>query len=296
MNKTDAIAHINATVIVQLEAVMEGRATALPWTRPWKTGASMPFNGATKRPYHGTNIIILWLSGFDDPRWYTYNQAMDLGMPVRKGQKGTKVLFWRFIEKERVDGGIDKIPLVREYTVFNYAQLSVDEKATAAEILEQPKTHAPELELLARVETLSLSGGLEHGFDKAAYDPISDAITMPAKASFTSEAAYAATLAHEAVHATGAEKRLKREFGKRFGDLAYAQEELVAEIGAAMTCAMLGVQGQLQHVEYLAHWVQVLKNDRFALVTAAREAEKAARLLMEGAEEEEKELDEAAAA
>jgi antirestriction protein ArdC len=117
---------------------------------------------------------------------------------------------------------------------------------------------------------------LTHGGDRAFYSPGTDSITLPRPEAFNDEASYYGTALHEHAHWTGSEHRLNRTFGKRFGDSAYAFEELVAELAAAFLTADLGIPGKLQHPEYLAHWATVLGNDKQALWTAASAATKAA--------------------
>jgi antirestriction protein ArdC len=92
---------------------------------------------------------------------------------------------------------------------------------------------------------------------------------------------YYATLVHELTHWSGAKQRLDRDMGKRFGDQAYAAEELVAEIGSAFLCAELGLTQELRadHAQYLAHWLQLLKNDSRAIFAAAAKASEAAAYL-----------------
>jgi len=100
---------------------------------------------------------------------------------------------------------------------------------------------------------------------------------MPRPEAFTSLDAYSATALHELTHWTGHESRCKREFGKRFGDQAYAAEELVAEIGSAFLCAFLGINSSLEHhASYVQHWRQLLKSDPRAIITAAGKAQAAA--------------------
>ncbi len=90
----------------------------------------------------------------------------------------------------------------------------------------------------------------------------------------TSAEAYCATALHELVHWTGHPSRLNRTFGQRFGDAAYAFEELVAELGSAFVLGQIGlVDATIEgHAAYLDHWLQVLRNDRTAIFTAARHA------------------------
>lgn len=276
------------TIIDALEAIQNGERTAAPWAQPWSSKSGdvargMPFNGATGRPYHGGNIMILWLSGYADARWYTYKQAMEAGTPVRKGQKGTHVIFWQPFKKKKEDGKEETGILMRTYVVFNHEQLSheVSQEEDAGETSKE-RTEESKSEIDAGfVANLNLRGGLDHRGSKAMYVPSIDQIVMPPAMSFTDARHYVHTLAHECAHATGAEHRLNRAFGKRFGDSAYAVEEMVAEMAAAFVSAHLGIEGpELQHVEYLAHWVKVLKTERNALLTIAKQAEAAYRMVL----------------
>src|SRR5262249_54447111 len=81
---------------------------------------------------------------------------------------------------------------------------------------------------------------------------------------------------HELGHWTGHKSRLEREFGKRFGDKAYAAEELVAELTAAFLCAEFAIDGELRHAGYIGNWIALLKDDSRAFFTAASHAQKAA--------------------
>jgi antirestriction protein ArdC len=106
--------------------------------------------------------------------------------------------------------------------------------------------------------------------------PSTDAIQLPYQSSFNSAAHYYATALHELTHWTGAKHRLNRDFSGRFGNPAYAFEELVAEIGAAYLCADHGIQGELRHAGYIGHWLKACRDDNTAIFKAAALAQKAA--------------------
>ena len=112
-------------------------------------------------------------------------------------------------------------------------------------------------------------------------------ILLPRKTDFKSAPDYYATALHELTHWTGHKDRLARNFTGRFGDSAYAFEELVAELGAAFLCASTGIDGQLQHESYIASWLKVLKHDKKAIFTAATAARRAVELLTSKAAHEE---------
>jgi antirestriction protein ArdC len=106
-------------------------------------------------------------------------------------------------------------------------------------------------------------------------------VQRPIPQSFETAESYAATKAHEITHWTSHKSRLDRQLGKRFGDEAYAAEELIAEMGAAFLCARLGLTPEVRedHAAYLDHWLKVLKGDKKAIFTAASQAQKASEFL-----------------
>ena len=125
----------------------------------------------------------------------------------------------------------------------------------------------------------STKATIQHGGNRAFYSPDRDIVQMPELHTFRDAESYYATLAHEMTHWTRHSSRLDRDLGrKRFADAGYAMEELVAEIGAAFLCADLGITPETRddHAAYIASWLQVLKNDKRAIFTAASHAQKAA--------------------
>lgn len=277
-NRPDLYAEITASICAALEAGV------VPWQRPWR-GATDHRNGHSGRAYCGCNVLLLNIvaatRAYTDLRWLTYRQAQLAGGNVRRGERGTTVVFWSVTRKARADGVERTRPILRSYTVFNVAQC--DGLALAPPV---PSLVPDENEVSERVTrivgALSADGcPALHGGDVAAYHAVRDLIVMPPARVFASESGYSSTLLHEAIHATGHPKRLARYFDGRFGSAAYAFEELVAEMGSAYLCAAVGVGGQgLQHPAYIASWLRVLRGDHYAIFTAAREAEKAADWLL----------------
>jgi antirestriction protein ArdC len=262
---------VTRDIITQIEA-----GNLPPWLRPWKGGRRtgiIPINGATKRHYNGLNILVLWAEreakGYPINEWVTFKQALDLGGNVRNGEKSTHVIFVKkLLIKE--DDEERKIPMMKCYSVFNVGQ---------CEGLPQnePEPELPEHERNERAEQFFASVGAEvrWGEAMAAYIPSKDIITMPARGAFHGPENVYATLAHEHIHFTGAKSRLDRDLKGRFDQDAYAFEELVAEIGAAMTCAVLQITGELRHASYVDNWLKILKGDSKAILTAASLASKA---------------------
>jgi antirestriction protein ArdC len=264
-----------------------------PWAPSWDRAAgfgAMPVR-ATGETYRGVNVLLLWGSslaqGFDQPRWMTFKQALEQGGNVRKGEKGTRVVYAGRIVREGEGGEAlvetRAIPFLKGYTVFNVQQVEGlgPEWFTAA---PEPRPE-PARDAEADAFFAAVGADVRHGGGRAFYSRDADAITLPPLAAFHDAEAYYATRAHETVHWTGHEKRLAREFGKRFGDKAYAAEELVAEIGAAFICATIGVsvEPREDHAAYVADWLKVLKGDKRAIFTAASAAQAATDYLRERA-------------
>lgn len=260
----------------------------MPWHRP---ALVMPFNAATTKPYQGVNVLSLWIAAqirsFGTGYWATYRQWAGLGAQVRKGEKGSPIVFYKKVEHAAAeeDAG-DEMPekrlVARASFVFNADQ--VDNWRPP----ELARPHSPVL-VIEHAEQFVLGVGAEiHESDgKACYMPHADYILIPRRELFTGTStsspteAYYATLFHELVHWTGHESRLNRDLAKRFGDEAYAMEELVAELGAAFLCADNQVNNapRADHAAYVASWLRVLGNDPRAITIAAGKASTAARFL-----------------
>jgi antirestriction protein ArdC len=259
------------------------------WQMPWHqagSGLNRPNNINTGNHYRGINILNLWVSaqaqGFSTGTWGTYKQWKEKDCQVRKGEKSSLVIFYKTDEIENTDGELETRYIARASYVFNADQVDGYEAPPA------PEPENP-VEILDNVEQFikHTSATIKHTGNSAFYRPADDSITMPEQSRFlgsktsTATEAYYSTLLHELSHWTGAKHRLDRTFGKRFGDNAYAVEELVAELGAAFLCADLGitVEPRQDHAAYLENWLTVLKADKKAIFTAASQAAKAADFL-----------------
>lgn len=275
MSKSDdTYSELTERVISALES-----GTA-PWVRPWRVLGSTsdrPANFATKKPYNGINVLSLWMDaqmlGYVRNDWMTYKQGTSIGATVRKGEHGSPIIFAspRMVEDKKKPGTLVCIGMtLKGYTVFNVAQF--DE-------LVLPEMAAPEpFETIENAEAFISAQGatITHRGDSAFYSPSRDAITLPVPSQFSDAGSYYATSVHEHAHRTGHESRLDRlKKTMRFGDNAYAYEELIAELSAAFVSADLGLPGKLQHPEYLVHWAKTLKDAPKALMSAAGDAQKA---------------------
>lgn len=274
------------------DRIVEGiKAGAGAYQMPWHSGRewmSLPINVSTEAYYHGVNVLSLWLDakkkGFPTSHWASYRQWQSLGAQVRRGERGTVVVFYKPLEPDEDQADDEELAprfVLRSFRAFNAAQV---DGWTA-----HPPEPLPAFELDRQVEAFvaATEARVRHGFTKACYRIDLDDIEMPSPAWFTgtttSSAAqsYHAVLLHELVHWSGASHRIGREFGKRFGDKTYAFEELIAELGAAFLCSALGIANEPRpdHAAYVASWLEVLDRDNRAIFTAARQAQEAVEYL-----------------
>ncbi|RTL85411.1 MAG: DUF1738 domain-containing protein [Hyphomicrobiales bacterium] len=217
---------------------------------------------------HQCPHLVARIHGFATNAWLTFKQALDAGGHVKKGEKGTQIVFTKHISVTDDDDGARQISMLRAFTVFNVARVEGIEA-----LLATPEPPPPG----ATDGFVSATGAdIRHGGDCVCYVLSRDFIALPNPSDFASPEHFDATKLHQLVDWSGNETRLKRDLKNRFGTKAYAAEELVAELGAAFLCAHLGVQGQLRHAEYIASWLSLLKEDGRAIFTAASKASAAA--------------------
>jgi len=264
---------------------MKGQPGA--FTMPWHSvgsAAMMPTNVFTDAFYRGINVLALWVDamkkGYPSGYWASYKQWQQMACQVRYGEKGSLIIFYKPVagtdESEGAAG--TRSPFVaRSSRVFNASQVDGWQPPIPFQL--------PTIQRNKKVEGFvgATHARVEHGFPHACYRRDLDAIQMPGAELFndthssSAMEAYYSTLLHELTHWSGAKHRLDREFGKRFGDNAYAFEELVAELGAAFLSATLGVANEprVDHAQYLSSWLRVLQQDHKAIFTAAGQAQKA---------------------
>jgi antirestriction protein ArdC len=255
---------------------------------PWRRTAGplyMPSNALTRNAYRGINVVSLWVSAevkrYTTPIWATYRQWSELGAQVRKGERSTLVVFYKEYDAEPDPGNADddgKRRVARASYVFNADQVDGFTLPVAPTLLGP-------IERLEAVDRFVAATGarIEHGGDRAFYRPSTDHIQMPDEGLFYGtdtmdrNEAYYAVLTHELTHWSGASTRLGRDMGKRFGDAAYAAEELVAEIASAFLCSELGItqDTRADHAQYLAHWIEMMQGDSRAIFAAAAKASEA---------------------
>lgn len=289
-----------------IEAMEQGGA---PWQRPWsvQSGQAMrPVNPTTQNGYRGINRVLLALTGRSSNLWMTYQQAADKGWQVKKGEKGTMIVKVVEMFRDRDAGGgasasggrgdgagpeggagqaeneQRKAFALRRYFVFNAEQVEGMPK------VEEPEPFAfdPVEKAEAVIQAMKEQTGLMviHGGDKACYVPSLDEVRLPPKRAFKTEYDYYSTACHEVCHSTMHAKRLNRAeaYAKKWGDSAYALEELTAEIGAAILSSETGVARSPElaaahledHAKYLRGWIKAIEKDPMAIFTAAKNAEK----------------------
>lgn len=277
---------VTRRVIAELEA---GR---LPWVQPWRAcgapggsdpGPGLPRNAISHSAYSGINVLTLWgaviARGYRSQNWLTFRQAQQAGGCVRKGERGTTVVYAnRFVPRDadtgeaqrhdqRADGGSPPdygaprrraISFLKRFTLFNVAQCDGLPDGLAAD-----PAPLPEREIIPVAEACIAASGIDLriGGAHAFYAPAHDYVQVPPQPAFFEQVNYYRTCLHELTHATGHPTRLDRDQSGRFGSKAYAREELVAEMGAAFLCASLGIAPTVRHADYIGSWLEVLRED-----------------------------------
>lgn len=278
--RADLFARVTEKIIADLEKGVR------PWVKPWTAlhgdtvVRPMRYTG---EPYRGINVMLLWTaaleSGYRAPTWMTYRQAQAAGGQVRRGERGTPIVYAKRMEVEDEKNGeavSRQIAMLRFYTVFNVSQiegLPLEHYAPAEQRPEMVLRVAAGLEFVEATRAT-----VHYGGNRAFYREATDDIHMPPFQTFTDGESFTATLLHELVHWTKHPSRLARDLGrKRWGDEGYAMEELVAELGSALLSADLGVTPIVRedHAAYIASWLTVLRGDKRAIFSAAGYAQRA---------------------
>lgn len=276
MSNDDIYTRVTEQILTSIDA------GTVPWHQPWVSG--LPRSMSTGKPYRGVNAWLL-SPGFHG----TYKKIKELGGSVRKGEKGSLAVFWKFIKKVDPETGVEKsIPFLRHFTVFHVSQ--ADWPDGVPERFQPKVGGASEADRITDAEQL-LAGyvkgdngpSVTHGGDRACYRPSTDTIDLPELAAFHDADRYYSTAFHECGHSTGHKSRLARDGVVNldaFGSHRYAREELVAEMTAAMLCAIVGIDSTVESsAAYLAHWRSAISDDNRLIVKAAGEAQKAADLI-----------------
>jgi antirestriction protein ArdC len=251
----------------------------VPWRKPW--GGAAPRNLSSGHVYKGINQILLSCAAFGSPYWMTFKQARALGGNVKRGERGTPIVFWKVYEKEKANGETDTRFVLRRFFVFNAEQT----EGVYIPKLQEPRAIDPIEDCERIVSSFKDAPTLIHGGNRACYVPSLDQVQVPQRNAFSSAEEYYSTLFHEFIHATGAAKRLARKGVtdvKGFSSHEYSYEELIAECGSAFLCAHAGIAPKTldNSASYIGFWSKALKNDPTWLVRAASAAAKASDFIL----------------
>lgn len=254
------------------------------WKKPWVCLGSDK-NILSHRHYRGINALILPLvrdeRGFNSIMWGTFQQWLERKTPVRKGEKGTRIIFWKpltYQNEVKNDAGETELEerevfMARCYTVFNGSQCEGYD--VSAENKFKPLDDKRNKEADKYFDNYGIP--IIYGGDSAFYVPSKDEIHLPEWERFNTASEFYSTLAHESIHSTGAKHRLDRKFKLDNEQMNYAIEELVADIGAGLLVGKFGYAYQFSdnNIAYLKSWFRSLKNEPKLLIKACSHAQKA---------------------
>lgn len=268
---------VNVYKIVTEQICRQLEQGVVPWRKPWKDGVAVSWK--TQKPYRGINVFLL-----PPGEYATFKQIQEHGGRVKKGEKGHLVVFWKWLEKENEETGeVEKFPLLRYYKVFevNTQAEGIPSRRQEPERVEETFEHDVVGACEAVIEGYVDAPEIRFAPGEAFYHKVLDYVQCPPLRDFESLSGFYGVLFHELVHSTGHPSRLNRKgiAGRsKFGDEDYSQEELVAELGAAMLCAHAGISSErtLQNsASYIQGWLKVLRSDARLVVQAASQAQKA---------------------
>ena len=233
-----------------IEAVRNNTA---PWQQSWPSGLIAPYNAVKGNTYSGRNAVRLFFQGlrrgYTDPRWATAHQIKEMQGHIRKGEKGTGILYYgqRIVIED--DGTEKMLGVVRHYYVFNIEQTNLP--VLQREALREVTPDLPAFAELLTIHNPRMAPG------EPMYDPNTDTIRMLDKGAFTNDGEYYSAFFHEMGHWTGHESRLNRDLTHPFGTPGYAREELVAELSSFMLSLEHGLPfSPKQSHAYLQGWAE----------------------------------------
>ena len=264
--------------------IAELESGTVPWHKPW-TCAQPAISHTTGKAYSLLNQLLLSGRGGE---YVTFQQAQKEGGRVKKGEKASMVVFWKWLTVEDEDTGEEKdVPFLRYFNVFHIDQcegIPVRFRVSEPKIIIPAAANDAAEDIIA--DYLHRSGVhlVSRESSEAFYRPATDTVVLPLIKQFGDTAEYYSTAFHELTHSTGHPKRLNRiTETTRFGSAPYSREELCAELGASFILNHLGLEtpGSFRNnAAYIEHWLSVLKEDKRLLVSAAGQADKAVRLIL----------------
>ena len=278
-SQKDIYQRVTAEVIQALEA-----GTHLPWKRPWITHNDASLSSGND--YRGINKLLLAISsstnGYNSRWWSSYRGIQANGGQVRRGEKATKIVFYRTCERKRLTAkGIEKIdryPIIREHSVFNVDQADgLDEfKANGnTDFLACDTDYSLAASIVSATEA-----DIRHGGAKAFYSPVNDFIQMPAQESFAargSASEYWHTLLHELYHWSEPRLKAQRDDSKA----AYAFHEISADMAASFLATYANIPfDETNSIAYIQSWAKALRNDNKLIFRCSSAASKASDFIL----------------
>ena len=283
---------INVAKIITDKIIERLEQGIVSWHKDW---CGIPaYNYVTGKAYTGINRMML-----EGGAYLTHKQLTDLGGKVKKGSKASKVVFYKVYEKTIKDVEMKNLKTeeveVKDITeqkfCLKYSNAFHQSQIEGIVFEEKDITlhdHHEISDAQQVVDSYFANAGLELnislGSDKAYYSPSRDRVVMPDMRQFASPESYYGTLYHEMVHSTGHKSRLNRDMTGRFRSKAYAREELIAEIGAAILNSTVGIDNEAlftNNVAYIQSWIGLLQNDSNLVIHAANRAEKAVNFIFD---------------
>lgn len=262
----------------------------VPWQKPW-TAENSPKNLISLKEYRGINVFLLNAMMYESPYFLTFKQAQQLGGNVKRGEKASPVVFWKWLETKdaQAPDGTKKVPFLRYYSVFNLSQCE-NIPVVKIPVVDGNKNSGNPIEKAEQIPIrMPKKPVIQEGGARACYFPSLDRVDIPTSETFRSREDYYSTLYHELTHSTGHESRLNRKGvsgsegeWSAFGSAPYAKEELVAEMGAAFLCGHAGIVQQTieNSAAYINSWMAKLKEDKKLVIQAAGQAQKASDFIL----------------
>jgi len=280
--------------IITDRIVTELEQGVIPWQKPW-SGVQGAISHTTGKRYSLLNQMLL---GCRSGEFVTFKEAQREGGHIKKGEKGSMIVFWKFLDSaKRDDEGnvvhgadgkpiMESVPFLRYYNVFHIDQCEGLQPRFAED--SSPGEHLSSDDAADRiVEDYIQRSGVKlilQRSDRAFYSPTTDSVTVPELAQFTCVAEYYSTIFHELMHSTGHVSRLNRLSREAsFGSELYSKEELIAELGAAFLVNHVGLETDnsfRNSAGYIQSWLKALKDDKHLIVSAAGKADKAVAMIL----------------
>lgn len=273
----------NVAEIVTERIISQLQAGIVPWHKPW-TGNDLPINYVSRKKYSGINLLMLDKGG----EWLTFKQCADRGGKVKKGEKSSRIVFYKFVEadadEDAEDGHTKAYPVIQYSNIFHISQCEGIETKIKPNLDIVPNASC-DAAIASYIDRYGITFTEANGSSRAFYSPTKDSVTVPDKSQFETVEEFYSTVFHELIHSTGAASRLNRIKDRAaFGSAEYSKEELVAEIGSAMILTELGVHTEKafnNSAAYIGGWLKAIKDgDSRMVISAASQAQKAVDMIL----------------